>query len=95
MTSYGDSDIWTVDPVHSSVEFRVKYMMISTVRGGRGVELDIGGAPLRAAQILVSRSTFVSMLAASVRTSTCPKRCSGSSRLIESKRPQTLPTTRS
>jgi len=24
---------WTVDPVHSSVEFRVKHMMISTVRG--------------------------------------------------------------
>lgn len=24
---------WTVDPAHSSVEFRVKHMMISTVRG--------------------------------------------------------------
>lgn len=24
---------WTVDPVHSSVEFRIKHMMISTVRG--------------------------------------------------------------
>jgi polyisoprenoid-binding protein YceI len=28
--------IWTVDPVHSSVEFRVKHMMISTVRGRFG-----------------------------------------------------------
>jgi polyisoprenoid-binding protein YceI len=27
---------WTVDPVHSSVEFRVKHMMISTVRGRFG-----------------------------------------------------------
>jgi polyisoprenoid-binding protein YceI len=25
--------IWTVDPAHSSVEFRVKHMMVSTVRG--------------------------------------------------------------
>ncbi len=24
---------WTVDPAHSSVEFRIKHMMISTVRG--------------------------------------------------------------
>ena len=24
---------WSVDPAHSSVEFRVKHMMISTVRG--------------------------------------------------------------
>lgn len=24
---------WTIDPVHSSVEFRIKHMMISTVRG--------------------------------------------------------------
>jgi polyisoprenoid-binding protein YceI len=28
--------VWTVDPVHSSVEFRVKHMMISTVRGRFG-----------------------------------------------------------
>src|SRR5690349_8198100 len=28
--------IWTVDPAHSSVEFRVKHMMISTVRGRFG-----------------------------------------------------------
>src|SRR6476661_2701554 len=27
---------WTVDPAHSSVEFRVKHMMISTVRGRFG-----------------------------------------------------------
>src|SRR5581483_10185853 len=27
---------WTVDPVHSSIEFRVKHMMISTVRGRFG-----------------------------------------------------------
>jgi polyisoprenoid-binding protein YceI len=27
---------WTVDPIHSSVEFRVKHMMISTVRGRFG-----------------------------------------------------------
>jgi polyisoprenoid-binding protein YceI len=27
---------WTVDPAHSSVEFRIKHMMISTVRGRFG-----------------------------------------------------------
>jgi polyisoprenoid-binding protein YceI len=27
---------WTVDPAHSSVEFRVKHMMVSTVRGRFG-----------------------------------------------------------
>lgn len=27
---------WTVDPVHSSVEFRIKHMMVSTVRGRFG-----------------------------------------------------------
>ena len=27
---------WSVDPAHSSVEFRVKHMMISTVRGRFG-----------------------------------------------------------
>jgi len=27
---------WTVDPAHSSIEFRVKHMMISTVRGRFG-----------------------------------------------------------
>jgi polyisoprenoid-binding protein YceI len=37
---------WTVDPVHSSVEFRVKHMMISTVRGRFGVfEGTIEAAP--------------------------------------------------
>jgi len=38
--------IWTVDPVHSSVEFRVKHMMISTVRGRFGeLEGMIEAAP--------------------------------------------------
>jgi polyisoprenoid-binding protein YceI len=38
--------IWTVDPVHSSVEFRVKHMMISTVRGRFGeFEGTIEAAP--------------------------------------------------
>ena len=37
---------WTVDPVHSSVEFRVKHMMISTVRGRFGeFEGTIEAAP--------------------------------------------------
>jgi polyisoprenoid-binding protein YceI len=37
---------WTVDPVHSSVEFRVKHMMISTVRGHfREFEGTIEAAP--------------------------------------------------
>ena len=37
---------WTVDPVHSSVEFRVKHMMISTVRGRFGeLEGTIEAAP--------------------------------------------------
>jgi len=37
---------WTVDPVHSSVEFRVKHMMISTVRGRfRDFEGTIEAAP--------------------------------------------------
>ena len=37
---------WAVDPVHSSVEFRVKHMMISTVRGRFGVfEGTIEAAP--------------------------------------------------
>ena len=38
--------IWTVDPAHSSVEFRVKHMMISTVRGRFGeFEGTIEAAP--------------------------------------------------
>jgi polyisoprenoid-binding protein YceI len=38
--------VWTVDPVHSSVEFRVKHMMISTVRGRFGeFEGTIEAAP--------------------------------------------------
>jgi polyisoprenoid-binding protein YceI len=37
---------WTVDPVHSSVEFRVKHMMVSTVRGHfREFEGTIEAAP--------------------------------------------------
>jgi polyisoprenoid-binding protein YceI len=37
---------WTVDPVHSSVEFRVRHMMISTVRGHfREFEGTIEAAP--------------------------------------------------
>jgi polyisoprenoid-binding protein YceI len=37
---------WTVDPAHSSVEFRVKHMMISTVRGRFGeFEGTIEAAP--------------------------------------------------
>ena len=37
---------WTVDPAHSSVEFRVKHMMISTVRGRFGAfEGTIDAAP--------------------------------------------------
>ena len=37
---------WTVDPVHSSVEFRVRHMMISTVRGRfREFEATIEAAP--------------------------------------------------
>jgi polyisoprenoid-binding protein YceI len=37
---------WTVDPAHSSVEFRVKHMMISTVRGRFGeFEGTIDAAP--------------------------------------------------
>jgi polyisoprenoid-binding protein YceI len=37
---------WAVDPVHSSVEFRVKHMMISTVRGRFGAfEGTIEAAP--------------------------------------------------
>jgi polyisoprenoid-binding protein YceI len=37
---------WTVDPVHSSIEFRVKHMMISTVRGRfRDFEGTIEAAP--------------------------------------------------
>jgi polyisoprenoid-binding protein YceI len=38
--------IWAVDPAHSSVEFRVKHMMISTVRGRFGeFEGTIEAAP--------------------------------------------------
>ncbi|HEX6724130.1 MAG TPA: YceI family protein [Gaiella sp.] len=37
---------WTVDPAHSSIEFRVKHMMISTVRGRFGeFEGTIEAAP--------------------------------------------------
>src|SRR5689334_17087184 len=37
---------WTIDPVHSSVEFRVRHMMISTVRGRfREFEGTIEAAP--------------------------------------------------
>ena len=37
---------WTVDPAHSSVEFRIKHMMISTVRGRFGeFEATIEAAP--------------------------------------------------
>lgn len=37
---------WTVDPAHSSVEFRIKHMMISTVRGRFGeFEGTIEAAP--------------------------------------------------
>lgn len=37
---------WTVDPAHSSVEFRIKHMMISTVRGRfREFEGTIEAAP--------------------------------------------------
>jgi polyisoprenoid-binding protein YceI len=37
---------WAVDPVHSSVEFRVKHMMVSTVRGRfREFEGTIEAAP--------------------------------------------------
>jgi polyisoprenoid-binding protein YceI len=37
---------WSVDPVHSSVEFRIKHMMISTVRGRFGTfEGTIEAAP--------------------------------------------------
>ena len=37
---------WTIDPAHSSVEFRVKHMMISTVRGRFGdFEGTIEAAP--------------------------------------------------
>jgi polyisoprenoid-binding protein YceI len=37
---------WTVDPAHSSVEFRVKHMMVSTVRGRFGeFEGTIEAAP--------------------------------------------------
>ena len=37
---------WTIDPAHSSVEFRVKHMMISTVRGRFGAfEGTIEAAP--------------------------------------------------
>lgn len=37
---------WTVDPVHSSIEFRIKHMMVSTVRGRFGeFEGTIEAAP--------------------------------------------------
>jgi polyisoprenoid-binding protein YceI len=37
---------WTVDPAHSSIEFRIKHMMISTVRGRFGeFEATIQAAP--------------------------------------------------
>lgn len=38
--------IWSIDPAHSSVEFRVKHMMVSTVRGHFGeFEGTIEAAP--------------------------------------------------
>lgn len=38
--------VWTIDPAHSSIEFRVKHMMISTVRGRFGAfEGTIEAAP--------------------------------------------------
>ncbi len=45
------SQIWNIDPSHTSLEFAVRHMMISTVRGsfkvtGGTVELDPNGALL-------------------------------------------------
>lgn len=34
--SVGSQTVWTIDPSHSSVEFAVKHLMISTVRGRFG-----------------------------------------------------------
>ena len=49
---------WTIDPAHSSVEFRVKHMMVSTVRGRFsfrlfGDELDLLHA--RGSGVLLTR----------------------------------------
>ena len=33
MPAFGDNTTWTVDPMHSSVEFTIRHMMISNVRG--------------------------------------------------------------
>lgn len=48
---------WTLDPVHSSVTFSVKHMMVSTVRGSmqiRDFELDFDPDDLSASTVRVS-----------------------------------------
>jgi polyisoprenoid-binding protein YceI len=48
---------WQVDPVHSVVEFRVRHMMIATVKGrfrDFGGAIDAGGVPSMAGSIRVA-----------------------------------------
>ncbi len=72
---------WAIDPVHSSISFSVRHLVVSKVRGTFGafsgaVTVAADGTPSVSAEIDVARYTA----ATSSATLTCGRRISSTSR---------------